>query len=67
MTERQKIVSKIIKVFQVFPDLDVKYDAEYNTLYIEDNKIFFNEKDEIVKILNFKTGAITMATGKKEA
>ncbi len=62
MTERQKIVAKVIKVFiEAQGDLDVMYDADRNTLYVEDKKFFFNEKDEVVKVIDYTNNTVTEA------
>ena len=62
MTERQKIVSKVIKVFvESQGNMDVKFDSDRNTLYVGNRKFFFNEKDELVKIIDFTKDTRTEA------
>ena len=55
-TDKQKIIKKVIQVMQYFPNLDAQYDEKNNTLYVENRKYFFNDEDEIMKILDYKTG-----------
>jgi hypothetical protein len=58
MTDRERITKAIVDVFQYDTDLDVKFDfnSEIKYIFIGHRKLFFNAKDELYQILDYRTG-----------